>query len=328
MSRARKPLQLGSGALDAVLSDVRDALRSSIEQDGSDAARALIIAFDTFNAEFFDGALSKPAVLITEPSSPRAYGDHIARDDHGIPNRIRIAKRTIRKGSLFALDVLLHEMVHQWCEEVIEDSEPGYRGHGPQFAAKCNDIGEQLGLPRVAPKGKRAGMPDCAQWPINVRPAGYYPDDDETIRRARPKVGDEKPSDEPSSEPQQPDELQQLRAQVAELQELLRVACEQRNALQDERDELQAAYASADRERTEAQQLVMQWRTVAEERAAAIRDAQDAAAMNAHDAECHRRRIEAQRSRRKSPKGKAQRSAEVKRRKQRASRVQLVEASA
>jgi hypothetical protein len=49
------------------------------------------------------------------------------------------------------------------------------RRRRPRFAAKCNQIGATLGLPPVGVKG-RHGLPDCAQWPACVRPAGYYPE--------------------------------------------------------------------------------------------------------------------------------------------------------
>jgi hypothetical protein len=77
-------------------------------------------------------------------------------------------------------------MVHAWASEVDEDLEPGYKGHGPRFAAKCNAIGATLGLPPVGVKG-RGGRPDCAQWPICVRPAGYYPTEEAPAPKPAPK---------------------------------------------------------------------------------------------------------------------------------------------
>ncbi|NTV65411.1 MAG: hypothetical protein HGA65_18015 [Oscillochloris sp.] len=58
----------------------------------------------------------------------------------------------------------------------------GYRlsaidGHGPAFAAMCNQIGEPLGLPPVRAmkrRGKDKDLPSCAQWPIYVRHPLYY----------------------------------------------------------------------------------------------------------------------------------------------------------
>jgi hypothetical protein len=150
------------------------ATRAVVETLGEEAPRALYRAFDAYNAEHFAGALGAPLIFLTQTSGPRALGDYIGRDVHGLRSRVRIAPGVVARGELFALDVLLHEMVHAWASEVASDPEHGYRGHGPVFAAKCNEIGAKLGLPPVGVKGRK-GLPDCAQWPLCVRPAGYYP---------------------------------------------------------------------------------------------------------------------------------------------------------
>jgi hypothetical protein len=97
---------------------------------------------------------------------------------------------------LLVEDVLLHETIHQYHNEVTGKTEDSYHGHGPAFAAECNRIGAILGLPEVRPvkrRGKGKHLPSCAYWPLNVRPRDYYrgafvpPDSDE--------------SDEPDTEP-------------------------------------------------------------------------------------------------------------------------------
>lgn len=45
----------------------------------------------------------------------------------GIESRIRIAPAAVRRGELFVLDVLLHEIIHAWQHEVAHDLEIGYR---------------------------------------------------------------------------------------------------------------------------------------------------------------------------------------------------------
>jgi hypothetical protein len=141
--------------------------------DGQLFLRALYAAFDDQNREHFDGALSPPFILVTY-TAPRALGDHAAaRDPHGLRSVIRLHPRVAASGHRFAQDILLHEMVHAWQVEVAGDGEPGYRGHGPKFAERCNRIGQKLGLAQVGLKGRK-GLPDCAQWPVCVRPAGYY----------------------------------------------------------------------------------------------------------------------------------------------------------
>jgi hypothetical protein len=48
-----------------------------------------------------------------------------------------------------------------------------------------------LGLAEVAPKGKRSGKPDCAQWPLNVRPLGYYGESDpRAVKAESPDAGE------------------------------------------------------------------------------------------------------------------------------------------
>lgn len=130
-------------------------------------------------------------VHITQAQSLRTLADYTARDATGLESRIRIAPATVRQGERFAADVLLHEMVHAWQSEIAHISESGYRGHGPKFAGECNRIGELLGLPRVGVKG-RGGLPDCAYWPLCVRPEGYYPNPYKPPRR---RMRSKKPGD-------------------------------------------------------------------------------------------------------------------------------------
>lgn len=171
-----------------------------VQLHGQPAAKLLYTAFEKFNAQFFGGNLGAPLVLITNAKSARTLGDYIARDVHGLESRIRIAPKAVDRGVLFCLDVLLHEMVHAWQEEIEEDGEGGYRGHGPKFAAKCTEIGAVLGLGAVGVKG-RDGLPDCKSWPMNVRPEGYYPEEFKAPKRQKK----EKTPAEPS-EPSEPSE--------------------------------------------------------------------------------------------------------------------------
>lgn len=146
---------------------VHEAMETTVEQSGTAAPRALYAAFRKFNAEHFGGKLGAPLIWIGA-CSPRALGDYCGRDVHGLESRIRISDAAIRRGVEFATWVLLHEMVHAWCHEVEKDGERGYRGHGPKFAAKCNEIGRTYGFRECAAKGRRKGMPECAQWPFSV----------------------------------------------------------------------------------------------------------------------------------------------------------------
>ncbi len=159
--------------------------RALVERDGHPMIAALYRHFDEVNAWHFGGKLASPLILVSQTSSPRALGDACERDVHGLRSIVRIAPKTLDKGERFAFDVLLHEMVHVWQYEVAGDTEPGYRGHGPRFAEQCNAIADAAKLQgHVGVKGRK-GLPDCAQWPLCVRPAGYY--GDEAAEREREK---------------------------------------------------------------------------------------------------------------------------------------------
>lgn len=151
---------------------VHTAMAATVASHGHDLAKDLYETARRYNDEFFGGQLTALLVEITAPASPRAYATHQPKTPEGVDCVIRIAPSVVEAGQAFAHDVLLHEMIHVWQTEA-DKREPGYAGHGPHFAAKCNEIGAKLGLAEVGVKG-RDGKPDCAQWPLNVRPAGYY----------------------------------------------------------------------------------------------------------------------------------------------------------
>jgi hypothetical protein len=169
---------------------IREYARS---QDGYDAR--LYDLWDRWNDEFFEGRMVPSLIQLTDPGQTQCYGCCTTFSGlAGIHSAIKI-RRSILDGTLrdlkhgnrnpqglrrFLEDVLLHEMVHQWHHEVTGDTDPpDYRGHGPAFSAKVNEIGARLGLPRV---GRTRMKRDCADkglespqhWPHNVRPDVYY----------------------------------------------------------------------------------------------------------------------------------------------------------
>ncbi len=229
---------------------------------GQPAAQALYEAFHTLNVQHFDGELGSPLVLLMNAKSARTLGDYCPRDVHGLESRIRIAPSTLAKGGRFVLDVLLHEMVHAWQYEIAEDSEEGYRGHGPLFARRCTEIGADLGLPPVGVKG-RDGLPDCKNWPLNVRPAGYYEVDYKAPTRARkqptePTEGE--PTEEEPTEPAKPKAKRKARKQEsahAALIEQLRTMeawelCDLAVLVQQELEKREAESAAAELDELEA----------------------------------------------------------------------------
>lgn len=141
-------------------------------------------------ADYFPG-LVPPVPRLSTPSNPRAEGTYAPVAGDGLRGEIRLRPALLngkhpimRPGPEFAegrflyvADVLLHESAHAFCEEVLGDSQNAYHGHGPAFRDVCNAIGARLGLPPVRTSKRRgadADLPSCAQWPMCVRPPGYY----------------------------------------------------------------------------------------------------------------------------------------------------------
>lgn len=155
-----------------VVARVRDPLRKPhrvtrtlVMREGEEAPRNLYAWFDLFNTLHFGGRLETPMLQIAPTSSPRAEGEYIRRDVHGMRSVIRIRPSTYKLGDRFAVACLLHEMVHAFQSEVLQDLEPGYKGHGPLFCAEANRIGAALGFPEVAPQG-RGKKARAETWPI------------------------------------------------------------------------------------------------------------------------------------------------------------------
>jgi hypothetical protein len=148
-------------------------------------------SWDGWNAAHFEGKLRSPYILLNEPSNPRRLGDCGPISGFGGLSQIRIRPSLLRgthpmvlRGmrddeglSRFAADVLLHEMIHQWAQEVSGEREQAYHGHGPAFRDHCNRIGAVLGLPPVRcskARGSDKELESCSHWPHVVRPSNYY----------------------------------------------------------------------------------------------------------------------------------------------------------
>ena len=191
--------------------ELRAAIREHARgQDGYDAR--LYDLWEQWNAEFFEGLLVPPLVQLAEPGQTRCYGDCSNYSGlAGIRSRIRLRPsilegtlRDLRHGSRnreglqrFLEDVLLHEMIHQYHQEITGEHYDSWSGHGPAFSAKANEIGQKLGLAKVRRtcKSRDGKEPSPSQWPHDVRPDGYYlgahaahvlstKDEDEALRTA------------------------------------------------------------------------------------------------------------------------------------------------
>jgi hypothetical protein len=148
----------------------------------------LATLWERYNVEHFASEMVVPVILLNEPSNPRRLGDCGPFSGMGCRSQIRIRPSLLtgthpsvngnKEGRfLFVADVLLHEMIHQWQQEVSGDTDVGYHGHGPAFRDKANEIGRRLGLGPVRTckaRGKDKDLPSCSQWPHNVRASDYY----------------------------------------------------------------------------------------------------------------------------------------------------------
>ena len=93
--------------------------------------------FDLLNAEFFEGALSRPTITIQ--STPKAYGHFSLREDTWISkiggtHEINIGAGTLSRPIEEVAATLLHEMVHYYNYEMgIQDCSRGNTYHNRRF---------------------------------------------------------------------------------------------------------------------------------------------------------------------------------------------------
>jgi hypothetical protein len=152
--------------------------------------RRLCTDWKEYNTRFFGGALIPAVILLNGPEATLCYGDCATESGFGCGSQIRI-RPSILKGTLehlrggnknkeglmrFAEDVLLHEMIHQLIFEQGLDLDEPYNGHGSVFSSIANEIGHELGLPRVrrTNKSRDGEEPSPSQWPHNVRDPHHY----------------------------------------------------------------------------------------------------------------------------------------------------------
>lgn len=151
---------------------------------------------------FFGGKLPFLRVVV-EKLAPRALSA-LDVEREGGPVIVIAAHVAVVWSWAFAR--LLHECVRAWVELVEGTREESYRGHGPRFCDKANEIGERLAIPRVSPKA-RGGAGSPVEWPMSK------PSDSEVKRFATAVPM-----------PLERVELSALRDRVKELTEALQVA--------------------------------------------------------------------------------------------------------
>lgn len=142
------------------------------------------------NRALFGGRLSTPHVSIGR-TAPRRFSQCRPTTNYGgriditlseavvfATNRSVVRREYPAVGYVrFEDDLLLGETVKQYVLEMDGDTEEGYGGYGPRFAAHATRLGADMGLAAVAarrrgPRG--AGLPVAAFWPWAFRPDGYY----------------------------------------------------------------------------------------------------------------------------------------------------------
>jgi len=150
-----------------------------------DVYEKLVRSWETFNENFFEGEMTTPLILLSDPGSDDEESDWIGAYDHkdGI-SYIGISTSLFHSLTeqdspefeeikfKFIEDILIHEMVHQLIEETgaYDVNEQQYLGHGHKFAEVCNRVGEKIGLSPVYVNQR----PYCFAWPDSVRRLNHY----------------------------------------------------------------------------------------------------------------------------------------------------------
>jgi len=126
------------------------------------------------NRDYFDSKLIAPNIYIDESLKKDSiwgtWGNGYHERELAISTYLFTEKPDHKEGQILIIkDVVLHEMIHQYINEILKGNARFI--HGPVFRDVCNDIGKKLNLGPVL-----TGDPvyACNNWPHNVRPKGYY----------------------------------------------------------------------------------------------------------------------------------------------------------
>jgi hypothetical protein len=134
-----------------------DALRGELPSPSpSELPRVLGDVWGMVSRHWFGGRLPSVEVVVVR-AAPRLLSRYL-----GGPRRVEVGAQVARVFP-WAVARVVHEAVHADVEAAGFD-ETSYHGHGPEFCARANFIGEALGVGRVTPKGRGgAGLP--GEWP-------------------------------------------------------------------------------------------------------------------------------------------------------------------
>src|SRR5262245_5089650 len=114
-----------------MVNEMRDgALSTSLE---AALLRQLLAAWRGLNDSYFKGRLRPPTLALADGMT--RLGQWLARD-----RRIELSRAFVVDGAWGAvLEVLKHELAHQFVTEVLGDPDP--TPHGPAFRAVCERHG-------------------------------------------------------------------------------------------------------------------------------------------------------------------------------------------
>ena len=120
--------------------------------------------YDKLNSDFFDGKLERP--VITIQSSSRSYGHYTLYDAWDIKGEghreINIAAGTLNRPIEYTVATLLHEICHQYNNEIakVQDCSRGGTYHNKYFKKTAEEHGliveqtEKYGWSRTSPSDK------------------------------------------------------------------------------------------------------------------------------------------------------------------------------
>ncbi|MCB9587401.1 MAG: DUF2786 domain-containing protein [Polyangiaceae bacterium] len=94
--------------------------------------RALAQTYDSLNFEYFKGSLRRPTIAFADATS--RLGSFVS-----VPRGIELSPKLLHLGWGVAVEVLKHEMAHQFVIEVLGD--PDGAAHGPTFRRVCEERG-------------------------------------------------------------------------------------------------------------------------------------------------------------------------------------------
>lgn len=146
--------------------------------------------WDKYNHDYFmSEIIDPPYITLSSPNYIGHLGAYCRISDFGggpqimirpglLGTRHRKTRNMTEKGKQrFIHDVLLHQMVHQYLDEVVGLDASLVHLHTAAYVTKCNEIGWKMGLEPVGlpyPPKNGPQLPSAMYWPQVVRPYAYY----------------------------------------------------------------------------------------------------------------------------------------------------------